>query len=671
MDNPTIVLYATIKTIHDKKKNILDSYIPFIEHCLYQHKESLSVSLLQNFIIDNYKIEIPKNTLTTILNSLKKKNLISIKGEDIIIQRDMKSQNEEYIKYYEKSKRDLNEFIIFYKNNYSSQEIQDEEVLKLINDFVLYSIKYFNLLQDIPANAVFNPVFHELVQYIIDIRNNNDHLFTIFKNIFFGGLLLNLINTHRENTQLQNSLAVYLDTSYLFRILELQNPFFNSAAKELFEIMKKHKFKFFIFEQNYNELRSKLIYIRKKMLENKYEQNYYDDFNNIDGLEGSILRNFKSFALLDEFIDELNEKLKKLGIEVVSSSILETVGEFESLENALTRVKIYKDYYCKILAKNKDLIKDDLLFESDFLEYKNPNELVDDIKKRIIEKCIDEKAIDIPDFKTFYESITDTIKENYGFHSALSVKVIKYIKEKRMKNFTNFSDCKLFYLTSDNTLFKFNNKNHIYNKTIPEVMLDRLVTNILWSYNPTITGDVPIKQVLAAFQASNFLEYDYLNKFYDFVKHYIDLQPSEENILDNVFSNLVLPYELNKIKYENPNSGDEDVFNQYIKKISKVTKEKNEKSERIIKNANKLALRFSGFISWVIFSVFLAALVIQLIFSIIPNLEKNSFNLGFWLNFISGFFLLLYEITFGLNIFKLRINIQKALKKWIDHYLQN
>ncbi|OHD54558.1 MAG: hypothetical protein A2Y33_03375 [Spirochaetes bacterium GWF1_51_8] len=208
--------------------------------------------------------------------------------------------------------------------------------------------------------------------------------------------------------------------------------------------MKQQNFKFYTFEQNYNELRNKLLYIRRNMLENKYEQNVEKNLDSIDGLEGSVLRSFKSFAQLDEFIDELNDKLSKLNITVLPSSVLDSIQDIENDEISLTRSKIYKDYYRKILLKNKDIIKEDLFFESEFIDFNNPDDFVNDIKRRIVEKSLDEKAIEIPDFKTFYNEMPASIKENYSFHSTLSVKVIRYIKEKRVRNCSKFSDCKLF-----------------------------------------------------------------------------------------------------------------------------------------------------------------------------------------------------------------------------------
>jgi len=125
MADQLAVLCATIKSFHDKKKNVLESYIPFIEHCLYSNYENDNISQLQEFIISNYKIEIPKNSLITMLNILKTNNYITLKGENIEILKDMKNQNEEYLKVYEKSRRDLNEFISYYKNNFYKQEISD------------------------------------------------------------------------------------------------------------------------------------------------------------------------------------------------------------------------------------------------------------------------------------------------------------------------------------------------------------------------------------------------------------------------------------------------------------------------------------------------------------------------------------------------------------------
>jgi len=200
-------------------------------------------------------------------------------------------------------------------------------------------------------------------------------------------------------------------------------------------------------------------------------------------------------------------------------------------------------------------------------------------------------------------------------------------------------------------------------------MLDRYVTNILWVNNPKVIGEVPIKQILAAFQASSFIEYDYLSKFYEFVKHYIEVKPSEEKILDSVFNNITLPYELNKIKYENPNNSEDEVFNQYIEKVTEKVKEKNEKSDRIILNVNKFAGQLSVVLSWTIFTLVFIALIIQIILSVIPKIEKNEYDFIFIFSVVIGGILFLYELFFGFDFFKTRTGIESKILRFITKRL--
>lgn len=109
--NGSLIVYATLKTIHDKKKNVLDSFLPFVERSLYQHKnDSLNISMLQSIVNDEFQIEIPKNTLISLLNILVKNKLVSIYNENIEIKSDLHKQNDSYVLYYENSKRDIINF---------------------------------------------------------------------------------------------------------------------------------------------------------------------------------------------------------------------------------------------------------------------------------------------------------------------------------------------------------------------------------------------------------------------------------------------------------------------------------------------------------------------------------------------------------------------------------
>lgn len=92
---------------------------------------------------------------------------------------------------------------------------------------------------------------------------------------------------------------------------------------------------------------------------------------------------------------------------------------------------------------------------------------------------------------------------------------IECIQKYRRHSVRQIERCKALFLSSDAGLsrFSFTEMGHKDNRTVSEVILDRLLTNILWLKNPS--SRLPLKSIIAAHSRSLFVKVRVWEKFYD------------------------------------------------------------------------------------------------------------------------------------------------------------
>lgn len=96
-----------------------------------------------------------------------------------------------------------------------------------------------------------------------------------------------------------------------------------------------------------------------------------------------------------------------------------------------------------------------------------------------------------------------TIYPNHDLHA---IERILQIRDRH--RFERLEDMKAMFLTSDGKLSQYNYRNngHQSDATICEVILDKLLTNILWFRNPSTASALPIHSVIAAHSTELFID---------------------------------------------------------------------------------------------------------------------------------------------------------------------
>lgn len=294
-----------------------------------------------------------------------------------------------------------------------------------------------------------------------------------------------------------------------------------------------------------------------------------------------------------------------------------------------------REFIMTVEDKMSDLgIQVERVEDFDFQNYNPPEDLIGKIEK--------------------YRPLQPPHSRNHDLAAIEQIKKIRKYERRKIE------DATALFLTSDIKLSKFDyvEMGHRDHGTICEVILDQLLTNILWLKNPNISPDIPLECLIACYSSSMLVQRGIWERFFKivgemekegkvkaenvsmlFYHHYIEdvLSNFDESEADVISEDFIIAEidkapkvieektkkELDEIKAEfekmldnELHKKDED-FQKLLEELEEV-----KKNER--KRAEKSANRYS-----IILSSFLTLLLLGAIYEIYLILEKMGISLIF------------------------------------------
>jgi len=315
-----IALYAAIKTFHSEGNDIWGTVSALT---LLTIEDNSSPETVKTSFNNYYDIEIPSDTLKTILSRLKKDGLITDEKSNILLTsqgKDRKLSLDDSVKKIRREYSSLHEDFKKYldKEKITGISQVDSALLGFIDDNIGFASEIITSspkkqTRTIPASAI--------AKYIIHIEKSEPKLFEIFQNIFFGRLYLTLMKTRTETDAKAkfDNLVVLLDTNVLLSLLGLHDDSLGVTANELLQILKSHgsKITVSVLDITVEESISVL---------HAYAQDKTEYTNHIKVDSGSYRMRLKKIDKkdLNLLIETIDEKIDELGISVTSSTVIDT-----------------------------------------------------------------------------------------------------------------------------------------------------------------------------------------------------------------------------------------------------------------------------------------------------------------------------------------------------------
>jgi len=516
-----IYSYALIKSLYDEEQDYLDTFIPFILK-VFKENEFVNKKNIQNRIKKEFDLDIMQHVIAAILNRDKEKRYVKKK----------------------KNKYSLTENGSRYVNLMET----DKEIGRKINSLVEDIKKYF---EEHDASLDSEQIYNFLLAFI---NNNLEYLVESinpaadFKKISFPEA--------KENEK------VFIE---YITLAEKQKP-------QQFEILQQMIMGSIISAILYAKDPSEFQTLKSKQLKNL---DVYLDTNFVLFVLGLFTPEFNGpaqelFDLLKEH--HLNLKIFDFTVEEVSRVIINYEKEAHRYPATVKVDTLYSS------LKRKGWKKTDV---REFVI--NIEETLHSLGINIEPTNIDLDNYEPPD-KKLREDIELYKPGQPRPHQNHDLAAIEKIKELRGKKVRKIEYSRACFLTSDHRLseFNFREMNHKENLTICEVILDRLLANIIWLKNPKL--QIPLKLIISSYSRELFVKKSVWNRFY-----YVLSQVKQDGkATDDQISNLFYQGYIEKVLLGYDEADVTDISEEFVlEKIEDAAKRKEEITKNKLREAEE------------------------------------------------------------------------------------
>ncbi|MEO0302042.1 MAG: hypothetical protein ABIM98_08755 [candidate division WOR-3 bacterium] len=261
----TIVAYSLIKSIYESGKDYLDVFVPFILISFPEKQNELDIEHLSTEMERKIGLQVPIHTLSTIITrAVRRGYLIRNKNKCFLQEKGRKEANEIISKLHNERRQinflieDIKDFINHkYSVSLSSEEIS-ETLSSFIKQYQLPLVTFFNpkSVKEEEKKFAFNKKYLYFMEYLKLAKNQKPEAFNQLEKIFYGSIISavlqrkNIVEINKRFSKLQ----VFLDTNFIFSIMDLHYPHICKPAKQLFELLKKYEFKLKVFDFTIDEM---------------------------------------------------------------------------------------------------------------------------------------------------------------------------------------------------------------------------------------------------------------------------------------------------------------------------------------------------------------------------------------------------------------------------------
>lgn len=532
-----LIYYSLIKSLSDRKKNILGFYNAIVLKSLKLYGESCNETDLSKFISSEFNILIPSYTIKTILSYLAREQLLTINKENSMttlysITGKGIDEVDNYDSLEEEKEKQLTEFYESVKKYLEGYRIYLNELTfeETLTNFILNNISNIDIFKEIYSNENItkgeDPKFHYYFnQYLTEIYQNDREQYALFNEIVKGLMVSSVMKeeTLFGGNFIDKHLVIYLDTSIIISLLELHHEVFNVAVRQMIDMARSYE----------NVSLRVLSFTLDKFINllNTYKSvkhNYFIQFP-VDNVFYFLKERGYEDSDINFFIKELPLVLENMEIEIEDKPLV----RYEDL--GLAGIDIYNDvysYYSKVNTKRPDHLK------------KNDNNLDNSV-------------------------IQDT-------------NIILHINSMRNPKICDFSNCRAIMVTSSFYKSHLSSIRAFNDNTFPEIIQDQDLTNILWLNDPSSKVDHHLKHWLSLIHSKNFLDNTVWFKFVSNLKKMLESGEINESKYAFILSNNQILREILL------NTDTDEIDYDYINTIAKYAKVENDKRDEKLEEQSRL-----------------------------------------------------------------------------------
>lgn len=525
-----IYTYALAKSLYDQGEDYIDAFWPLTLRVFNINKKSLKLISIQGLIKNDLELNIPLHSLETILSRAEKNGYLAKKHRH----------------HFE-----ITESGLKYINNFKTNKEVERKLNALFKDIKDFIKSKFNLQKEIK----------EIKISILELITKNINL--LIENFSLDKQFIPIVKTN--NLDLKNYLIEYIkiaDREKPDQYKSLIDLVLGSVISTIINSKKPEKI-ISISGKKYNDcvffLDTNIIF----SLLNLDEKELNEEANELINLLKSYKCKLKVFTFTIQEICRVLQGYSQKSF--LYSETIRVNSIYYQMKKKGWDKKFLKDFIINIEEKLSNLGLEIELIENVNINNYNPK------KQEYLSRMLHYK----PEIGRIYQNhdlaAIDKIEELRGGYPIWKVEKAKY-----------------FLLTSDKGLNNFNFKEmgHKRDGTVGEVILDRILTNILWLENPN--ANISLKSIIGAHSQGLFIQRSVWEKFTKILQQL----KREGTVSDNKIASLFYHKNIEDVLREIDESELDKINHQLviseIEKASRLKeKEEKKKEEEFIKTLDK------------------------------------------------------------------------------------
>ena len=312
-----IISYAILSDKYSKGESMLESFVPLFERLLFQIEgNTVTIADFAQLYKANFGDDIDMALLGQIITYLENQNKVTkLKGESLEIHKEnLIDYDEPYHESLEVLKQELERYLKPVRNpEYNEPAIN--YLLRFICENAIEVNSYFNYKSNLEnVKHTDEPYEERIISFFLEERGKNSISYKLIQEIYSGVVMASVVTTGDVHVgdNPYNIDNVLIDSSFIFRLLDLQTHYEYEAAQSTYESLKRKGCNFWV-------LPGTLLQVVKtiKAFSKKYSPtvgkvvNSYGDIRFSGIGSAAIRRNLDTVKLnqiIETFADELREK---------------------------------------------------------------------------------------------------------------------------------------------------------------------------------------------------------------------------------------------------------------------------------------------------------------------------------------------------------------------------
>lgn len=441
-----LVNVALATAIFEERKNFLDTYFPFLLK-IFTSNSFLSIDEISINLNSYFGFNLPIHSIKSIV----------VRKENDIFKINKKNKGKWEVNLTPKGITELNSLNTeenkietrlssFYYNfkEFSEKKFKKNYTINLVEDLVKNFVK--NNILDISINNEIQQIHNQnnefdkhFILFLSHIKKTSPVLTEIFATIWKGIVIWNELKKEdfqQVSLEFEKPINVYVDTNFILSLLGLHNPIINKAAEELYSLITStNNINLYVLDVTIKELWALLD------LYPQFKDDYYDI--EVDSVFYYLKKKSYSLAEVEKLKDNLIDKLKiDFSISYVETNVLDNKMQ---------------QWYAEIYEHLYNIRKE--------INERKPQKL---------------------------HKTTHAIEKNAHHDTS----AILHILSEKNRAATSLENCKSIFLTSGFWLYKNYKNIHSKFEGFPSIILDSILTNILYLKNPKVNAVISIDQVI-------------------------------------------------------------------------------------------------------------------------------------------------------------------------------